>query len=258
MKQLLVILILATSITSCQNESRDTFIPSYSKEFKIIDGTEVSNKLLTDTKFAENLTKELNQILSTYSGADEKLNFEYIIYSNSDGSFAKLKVIKSTSPDLDKIIYDKIKNWKFATYQENGTDMNYQFQWEFAASKNSANKYELTYSSLPTVGLFGKNNDSYYIQVEQAPEIIGGIIELSKNIVYPAEAKKAGIQGKVFVKAFINENGDVEGTKILKGVGNGLDEAATQAIMQTKFKPGMIKGKAVKCEIAIPIMFKLQ
>ncbi|MFA7289107.1 MAG: energy transducer TonB [Melioribacteraceae bacterium] len=258
MKKILAFLIISLSITSCQSNSGDSYIPSFANEYKMLESDEVNSKLVTDTQFAETLTKEVNQLLSEYSGTDETINFEYIIYAKSDGSFAKLKVVKSVSPNLDKMIYDEIKNWNFSSYQENGVSKDFQFVWDFSASKKSNGKYELTYSSLPTVGLFGKNNDSYYIQVEQVPEIIGGFTSLSKNIIYPIEAKKAGIQGKVFVKAFINENGDVVGTKILKGVGNGLDEAATQAIMQTKFKPGMIKGKAVKCEVAIPIMFKLQ
>ncbi len=258
MKKLFAFLILTVTLTSCQSNSGDSFIPSYAKEFKMLETESVSNRLVTDPLFAENLTKELNQILSEYSGEDETINFEYIIYANGDGSFSKLKVVKSVSPELDKLIYEKVKNWNFTAYQENGESKDFQFAWEFSASKNSNNKYELTFSNLPTVGIFGSNNDSYFIQAEQMPELIGGIAAIAKNIVYPEEAKKAGIEGRVFVKAFINQNGDVVGTKVIKGAGNGLDEAAQKAVMQAKFKPGLIKGKPVKCEVAIPIMFKLQ
>jgi len=251
MKNLIAFLIFAVTLTSCQSNSSDSFIPSYAKEFKMLEAESVSSRLVTDP-----LTKGLNQLLSEYSGMDETLNFEYIIYANGDGSFSKLKVVKSVSPDLDKLIYEKVKNWNFTSYQENGENKNFQFSWEFSASKNSNNKYELTFSNLPTVGIFGSNNDSYFIQAEQMPELIGGVA--AKNIVYPEEAKKAGIEGRVFVKAFIDQNGDVVGTKVIKGAGNGLDEAAEKAVMQAKFKPGLIKGKPVKCEVAIPIMFKLQ
>lgn len=258
MKKLFAFIILTVTITSCQSNSGDSFIPSYAKEFKMLETESVSSRLVTEPLFAENLTKELNQLLSEYSGTDETLNFEYIIYAKGDGAFSKLKVVKSVSPDLDKLIYEKVKNWHLSAYQENGENKNFQFAWEFSASKNSKNKYELTFSNLPTVGIFGNNNDSYFIQVEQSPELIGGIAAISRNVVYPEEAKKAGIEGRVFVKAFIDQNGDVVGTKIIKGAGNGLDEAAEKAVMQAKFKPGLIKGNPVKCEVAIPIMFKLQ
>ena len=46
--------------------------------------------------------------------------------------------------------------------------------------------------------------------------------------------------------------------KVIKGVGGGLDEAALDAIKQTKFTPGKQKGKPVKVQVSIPIVFKLQ
>jgi len=45
---------------------------------------------------------------------------------------------------------------------------------------------------------------------------------------------------------------------VIKGIGAGCDEAAVQAVMQTKFKPGKQRGKAVKVQVSIPIVFKLQ
>jgi hypothetical protein len=64
MKKLFAFLILTVTLTSCQSNSGDSFIPSYAKEFKMLETESVSNRLVTDPLFAENLTKELNQILS--------------------------------------------------------------------------------------------------------------------------------------------------------------------------------------------------
>ena len=38
-----------------------------------------------------------------------------------------------------------------------------------------------------------------------------------KNVVYPASAKEAGIQGKVLVKTIIDEKGNVVETEVIKG-----------------------------------------
>ncbi len=46
--------------------------------------------------------------------------------------------------------------------------------------------------------------------------------------------------------------------KIIKGIGAGCDEAAIDAVKQTKFTPGKQKGKPVKVQVSIPIVFKLQ
>lgn len=38
------------------------------------------------------------------------------------------------------------------------------------------------------------------------------------NVVYPISAKEAGIEGKVFVKAIIDEKGNVAETEVIKSV----------------------------------------
>lgn len=98
----------------------------------------------------------------------------------------------------------------------------------------------------------------FFVAVEETPEPIGGIEAIQKNIVYPEIAKRAGVQGRVFIKAFVNEMGDVVKAEVIKGIGAGCDEAAIAAVMQTKFKPGKQRGKAVKVQVSIPIVFKLQ
>ncbi|MCK7525607.1 MAG: energy transducer TonB [Ignavibacteriales bacterium] len=69
-------------------------------------------------------------------------------------------------------------------------------------------------------------------------------------------AKRAGVEGKVYVLAFVDEAGNVTRAKIIKGIGAGCDEAALDAVRQTKFKPGKQRGTPVKVQVSIPIVFK--
>jgi periplasmic protein TonB len=98
----------------------------------------------------------------------------------------------------------------------------------------------------------------YFVAVEEMPEPIGGIQAIQSKIVYPEIAKRAGIEGKVYVLAFVDETGTVTKAEIIKGLGAGLDEAALKAVKETKFKPGKQRGKPVKVQVSIPIVFKLQ
>ncbi len=98
----------------------------------------------------------------------------------------------------------------------------------------------------------------YFVAVEEMPEPIGGIMAIQQKIVYPEIAKRAGVEGKVYVLAFVDENGDVRDAKIIKGIGAGCDEAALEAVKKTKFKPGKQRGKAVRVQVSIPVVFKLQ
>jgi protein TonB len=99
---------------------------------------------------------------------------------------------------------------------------------------------------------------TYFVAVEEMPEPIGGIGAIQKLIVYPEIAKRAGVEGKVYVLAFVDESGNVTGAKIIKGIGAGCDEAALDAVRQTKFNPGKQRGTPVKVQVSIPIVFKLQ
>jgi len=99
---------------------------------------------------------------------------------------------------------------------------------------------------------------TYFVAVEEMPEPIGGIKGIQEKIVYPEIAKRAGVEGKVYVLAFVDESGTVTKAQVLKGIGAGCDEAALSAVQKTKFKPGKQRGKPVKVQVSIPIIFKLQ
>jgi len=98
----------------------------------------------------------------------------------------------------------------------------------------------------------------YFTTAEEMPEPVGGISEIQKNLIYPEIAKRAGVEGKVYVLAFVNEQGEVTKAQIIKGIGAGCDEAALNAVLKTRFTPGKQRGKPVKVQVSIPIIFKLQ
>lgn len=97
----------------------------------------------------------------------------------------------------------------------------------------------------------------FFVAVEEMPEPIGGIQAIQQKIIYPEIAKRAGVQGRVYVKAFVDETGAVQKAEVLKGIGAGCDEAAIDAVMKTRFKPGKQRGKPVRVQVSIPILFKL-
>ncbi|MBI1931843.1 MAG: energy transducer TonB [Ignavibacteriales bacterium] len=100
-------------------------------------------------------------------------------------------------------------------------------------------------------------NDEYLAFAEQMPEPVGGLEGIYKAIKYPELAIKSGVQGKVYVLAFINEDGKVEDVKIVKGIGAGCDEATIEAVKKSKFVPGKSAGKNVKVKMSLQIQFKL-
>ena len=85
-----------------------------------------------------------------------------------------------------------------------------------------------------------------------------GIKGLQSKITYPKIASQTNTEGKVLVQAVVDENGKVISTNVIKGIGAGCDEVALDAVINSKFKPGKQRGKNVKVQVTIPIVFKKQ
>jgi len=97
-----------------------------------------------------------------------------------------------------------------------------------------------------------------FVVVENMPELIGGIEGLQKRVTYPEIAKKAGVEGTVFLQFIVDENGNVVDPAVVKGIGAGCDEAALEAIRTAKFKAGRQRGKPVKVKFSLPVRFRLK
>ncbi len=97
-----------------------------------------------------------------------------------------------------------------------------------------------------------------FIIVEQNPELIGGMAAISNAIKYPEIARKAGVEGRVFVQFIVDEQGNTYDVKVTRGIGAGCDEEAIRVVSEAKFAPGKQRGKAVKVRMSLPITFKLK
>lgn len=75
---------------------------------------------------------------------------------------------------------------------------------------------------------------------------------------YPAQARRMGIEGKVFVEFVINKDGSIQDVKAIKGIGAGCDELAEKIIREAPpWSPGKQRGKPVRQKMVLPIVFKL-
>jgi periplasmic protein TonB len=74
---------------------------------------------------------------------------------------------------------------------------------------------------------------------------------------YTDDARTAGIEGRVFVQVMVDASGEVLDTKVVKGLGHGLDESALSAAKRMHFKPGTLCGKAVQAATVIAISYVL-
>ncbi|MAO65117.1 MAG: energy transducer TonB [Balneola sp.] len=99
--------------------------------------------------------------------------------------------------------------------------------------------------------------EDFFVVVEQMPQLKGGMAELQRNVTYPEMARNAGIEGRVTVQFIVNEQGDVENPRVVRGIGGGCDEEALKAVKQAEFEPGMQRGRPVRVQYSLSINFRL-
>ena len=98
--------------------------------------------------------------------------------------------------------------------------------------------------------------------VEEMPKPDGGINKfnkyVSRNIKYPKKAMEMGIEGKVFIRFIVEEDGAVAGVNVIKGLGAGCDEEAVRVVRESpRWKPGRQNGRAVKTRMVVPVNFSI-
>jgi protein TonB len=72
---------------------------------------------------------------------------------------------------------------------------------------------------------------------------------------YNANARAAGIEGKVRVRLTVDETGKVTDVSVIQGLGYGLDEAALVAAREATFEPAIQCGKPVRATFTISMRF---
>ena len=72
---------------------------------------------------------------------------------------------------------------------------------------------------------------------------------------YPADARKAGIEGTVVLKTVVNENGTVEGVRLVEG-NAALAAAAITSVKQWHYRPYVRDGKAQPFQTIVLVEFQ--
>ena len=116
--------------------------------------------------------------------------------------------------------------------------------------------------TIPPVAVDEDDNPLNFRIVEQLPEYPGGMAALvqwlTRNIIYPQEARKHNIQGRVVVSFIINADGSLSDIHLTKTAHFLLDrEALRVAKLMPKWKPGIANNKPCRTLFAIPIEFKI-
>jgi protein TonB len=116
----------------------------------------------------------------------------------------------------------------------------------------------------PVEEVVKKDNDEdiIFTVVEQQAEFPGGFEAMGKflgrNMKYPAQARRMGVEGSVYVSFVIDRDGNISDPQIIKGISAECDKEAIRVVkLMPPWKPGKQNGKAVRCRFVLPIKFRL-
>lgn len=75
---------------------------------------------------------------------------------------------------------------------------------------------------------------------------------------YTEEARRRSLTGEVLLEIVVRRDGSVGDVRLLRGLGSGLDQRATEAVRQWKFAPARRQGTPVDVIVEVAVEFKLR
>ena len=175
---------------------------------------------------------------------------------NTSGKPTDPVIVKGLTDYCNKIAIDTVMKLRFIPSIEN-------------------NKKQKSYSIIPVkfIGIFDKQHnyplDSNCIKIynkadigcvflEKAPKLLSNPDSIKAWTIFPEEAKKHLIYGRVFIKLRVDTLGVPECEMILWGIPYGCNEAALNVVKRMRFSPAIQAHRKFVATIVIPIEFRLK
>jgi len=192
---------------------------------------------------------------------------------NTDGTTTDIEILRSVGGGCDEEVIRIVKGSpKWTPGMQRGTPvrtrMRLPLRFMLGGTDTSRDSTEVSLNAVPLPPATDGQDSSqegaalFFDVVDTPPSPVGGFEawsrHLSENLTYPTSARMKGIQGTVLVSFIVNTDGTIEGIELVQGIGGGCDEEAIRIIKSSpSWTPGMIKGKAVRTRMKIPIGFRL-
>ncbi len=191
------------------------------------------------------------------SGIEGRVTTHFTI--TKEGKLTKVRILRGIHPLLDqeavRVIESAPQLWEPGKNHKGETEeMSLVFPVVFMLSDEERAQVD-SVRSIPF---------DYGIK-ERKPSFNGGDAnEFSKWVhehkIYPEEAKKAGIEGRVYTRFTITKEGKLTNVKLIRGVHPLLDEEAIRVIESAPqiWKPGLnYKGEPIDVNYTFPVLFDL-
>jgi TonB family protein len=195
--------------------------------------------------------------LAAEAGIQGKVFVNFVV--EIDGSISNIKVLRDIGGGCGveaMRVVGSMPPWNPGKQRQKAVRVSITMPVEFKLNKSSAPAS----TAMPDTASKPK---TIYTVVEVQPSFPGGEEALTEyivdNIEYPEQARKAGIQGKVYVAFVVEEDGSISNVRVLRDIGGGCGEEAVRVVkLMPRWNPASQKGKPVKVQVSLPVSFILQ
>lgn len=150
-----------------------------------------------------------------------------------DGTPRFVRLVKTHEFSLAKPAVDAVSHWRFQPAVEHHKPVPFPVE-------------------IPVVFPSSETLWPYAADLDQEPQVIHQVAP-----EYPRDLARTGYFGAVNVRFLVTATGHPERIEVLTSVHPELTEAATKAVSQWTFKPGLLDGKPVPCWETVPIVFEV-
>ncbi|WP_420317715.1 TonB family protein [Ekhidna sp.] len=204
-------------------------------------------------------------------------NNEMVALNYSQETQQFLEIIRNEYPNdkftvvVDRLPYgskiDDLEKYKelYTVYTMVAETVDSKFRnVEMVQSEKKSTTYDMkTIKRLISEIKYEKTKDeSVETVVEVSASFPGGIEAfyeyISKNLKYPVQASRLGVEGRVFIQFIVEEDGSISSIEVVKGIGAGCDAEALRVLTNSpKWIPAKVNGKTIRQKLIQNIAFKL-
>jgi protein TonB len=91
--------------------------------------------------------------------------------------------------------------------------------------------------------------------VEVTGDMVRPVLLAKVEPSYPQVARRAGLRGRVILRAVIAENGNVESVEVLSVTNPIFSDAAVDAVRQWRYRPASMGGRPVRVYLSVVVEF---
>lgn len=192
------------------------------------------------------------------------------ILVSETGDVENVEVI-SGDPVLADAAVHAVKKWKFKPFLKNGnpvkvsTKLPFNFAFAENVHEEKVPEVKVHDEKVPpveaTAAAAAGTNPASAGEAPRRVRVSAGVSQglLLRKVapVYPAEARRARIQGTVILQAKISKEGRIEDLQLISGR-KELAPAAIGAVEQWLYRPYLLMGEPVEVETQIQVNFQLR